>query len=251
MNTIYLYVEFEPRAEHDAGNGIAELTGAHGLLVDPRMVSPQSASRLPAPVRALHSTDDEPVSGWREHQDLAWVSDSGVEQTARLQDKWPTLVWVPRLSVFKPPLRYELSSPFPGEGFKVYMPETSAIHAYRVEGSEASLDASLAQAERLGIQTVWLHGLDAQQRRQGLDLELLERAQSRFHGHLWLSGGASREKHLANLAAQRGARAVIVSADVATRCTCARLRAALRRRPTRHMALGFVAESACPGAKRA
>lgn len=249
MNEIHLYVEFQPRAEHEHNHGIAVLAGAHGLVVDPRTVSPQAASHLPAPVRVLHSTDDEPVAAWREHPDLAWVSNSGLEHTARLQDQWPALTWIPRLSVFKPQLRYELSRPFPGEGFRVYMPDTSAIHAYQVKGSEASLNASLRQAEHLGFQTLWLHALDAKQRRQGLDLELLERAQG-FRGRLWLSGGAASEKHLANLAAQDGASAVIVPNAVAAGCTCERLRAALAGRPTKTAPLHFVAKGSCPAITR-
>lgn len=249
MNEIRLYVEFQPRAEHADDRGIVELTGAHGLVVDPKTVDPQAASDLPAPVLVLRGADEETVEAWREYQDLSWVSDRGLEHTARLRDRWPTLTWIPRLSLFKPPLRYQLSRPFPGEGFRVYMPDTSAIHAYQVKGSEASLSASLLQAARLGFKTLWLHALDAEQQRQGLDLDLLERAQG-FRGELWLSGGAASEKHLANLAAQRGASTVVVSHDVATRCTGERLRAALAKQPTRTAPLHFVAKGSCPATTR-
>jgi hypothetical protein len=248
MSEIRLYVEFQPGEEEE--QQVEALVGADGLVVDPMVVDPQMAADLPAPVRALRTADAEAFPAWREQEGLTWATDGGLECAARLLDAWPELNWVPHLMVFKPQVRYRMSESSPGEGFKVYMPDTAAIRGYQVMGSEATLSESLARAAALGFQTLWLHALNAEEKGSGLDLELLERAARQFRSQVWLSGGAASERHLANLAAQEGAAAVVVPTALAKRCTCERLRSALATPPTAGIPLRFVSNPACAAKKQ-
>lgn len=243
MSETLLYVEVQPSDNEE--QKAEAFAGADGLAIDPGAFGTEELRRLPSPVRVVRTDDPQDFGAWREQKPLAWASDAGLEHAARLQDAWPELSWVPRLAAFKPAVRYRLSDTFPGEGFRVYMPDTAAIREYQVIGGEATLSESLARAATLGFQTLWLHALDAEKKCSGLDLELLERTRSQFQGSLWLSGGAASERHLANLAAQDGATAVVVPATLATRCSCERLRRALATPPTTGLPLRFMAKTDC------
>ncbi|MFQ5938296.1 MAG: HisA/HisF-related TIM barrel protein, partial [Acidiferrobacterales bacterium] len=165
-----------------------------------------------------------------------------LEDTLHLRDTWPELAWVPRLAVFKPQVRYRLLDSFPGEGFKMYMPDTAALRGYQVMGSDATLSESSARAATLGFNTLWVHALDADERGKGLDLDLLEHARAQFDGELWLSGGATRERHLANLAIHKGAAAVVIPTALAKQYGCERLLSVLATPPTTGIPLRFVAK---------
>jgi hypothetical protein len=248
MSETRLYVEFnEPADNEKAFEGLA---GAHGLVLDPLAIDPDDADRLPAPVRVLRPTNPEDPGAWREQEGLTWASDGGLAGTARLRDAWPDLDWVPRLTVFKPTVRYHLSNAFPGEGFKVYMPDTSAIRGYRMIDDETGLAAALARAAELGFHTLWLHALDAEEKGMGLDLELLEQARTHSRARLWLSGGAAHPRHLANLAAEGGTAAVVVGAGLAQQCGCEPLLTALATTPVASAATRLVTRPGCAGRVR-
>ena len=65
------------------------------------------------------------------------------------------------------------------------------------------------------LPAVWLHSPEADRRRKGLDLDLLEFVSRRFYGNIWLSGGASELRHLSNYAGEAGAQTLVVPASLA------------------------------------
>ena len=95
-------------------------------------------------------------------------------------------------------------------------------------GEDEDLRDWLRRAGALGVDVVWLHGLDAAAAGRGLDLEMLARARNAFHGAIWISGGASEPAHLANLAAEGGAQVVVVSEALARAHGVAALAAAIK-----------------------
>jgi len=208
-------------------DGITDLLDADGFVVGPNVVEPLNrASRHTWILRGFTPLDSP---AWAE-RNATWVCTEGLERTARLRDGWPKLAWVPRAEIYSPSARYDFFAANPGEGFSVYRPDTSTIQRHRVADDEADVREWLTQAKALGFRTVWLHSRDAAERGRGLDLDLLDRARRSFGGgRIWLSGGATESRHLANLAAEGGAAAVILPRALAERHGCGSLLAALGR----------------------
>jgi hypothetical protein len=166
---------------------------------------------------------------WAE-RDATWVCSEGLERTASLRDGWPGLRWLPRAEIYCPSVRYDFVAAAPGEGFSVYRPDTSTIQRHRVVDDAEDLHSWLARAKSLGFRTVWLECRNAAERGRGLDLVLLDRARRVFGGgRIWLSGGATEPRHLANLVAEGGAAAAVVSRAFAEQWGCATLLTALGR----------------------
>lgn len=207
----------------------ADLPQELAALVDGRILDP-----------AVHGADDAgpgfvilrgmPIekNPWIGLPRTAWVAE-GLEETARCRDRFPDLAWVPRTGGYRPQVIYEMGDRYPGEGFRVFVPDTAAIRGFNVSDGEQTADAWLARATELGFVTVWLHGFDAAEKGNGLDLELLERARRNYKGGLWLSGGATEPRHLATLRAEGGAQAAIVATTVAAAWSLEELSAALGR----------------------
>ena len=204
------------------------LSGIDGLVIDGASVEPADCAALPAELVALRGGDPERLAAWRDCDDIpVWIGEEGLEQTARLRDRWPEFLWMPLLQTYRPPVRYQMPIDHAGDGFKFYIPDTAAIHAYRVTDGDQQLEAVLARATELGFRSLWLHGYDAAEKGRGLDLEMLDRARAHFNGHLWLSGGISDDRHLANLAGEGGAQAAVVEAALLNRHSLDVLMAAL------------------------
>lgn len=245
MSKIQLFVELNSPAETASKQW---LDGADGLVVDPAITKPRDTEPFSPRVQVLKVNRPEALGVWRECEGVLWASEVGLEKTARLRDAWPGRHWIPRLLVHKPALRYDFSNQSYGEGFKVYVPDTGAIHGgYRVTDGNARLDHALVKAAEMGFETVWLHARDAEGKGGGMDLDLLERAQSRFSGQLWFSGGASEKRHFTTLAAEGGATAVVVRSTLAWRLGCQQIVSALTAAPVDTVAVSFDARTTCRG----
>jgi hypothetical protein len=164
-------------------------------------------------VRVLTGREAEEPPAWQGVEGLIRAVSGGLEACARLRDARPALQWLPRLEVHRPEVVYRMSD-YPGEGFKFYAPDTSAVRGYRVADGNQRLQDALERARTLGFEQLWLHAREAATRGRGLDLELLERARRGFGDGLWISGGATEPVHLENLAREGGATAVVVEANV-------------------------------------
>lgn len=158
--------------------------------------------------------------------DVYWVA-HGLAETHRMRRLWPSLRWIPRVGCAPASTRYTCGDAYLGGGFRVFQPDTAALRGWRVSDNDMLLDDWLAEAAAQGHGAVWLAGADAEARGTGLDLEMLERARRRYRGRVWLSGGAREPRHLANLAAEGGADAVIVPAAMVAAHGLATLLAAL------------------------
>lgn len=209
----------------------ADLPRELAALVDGRILDP-----------AVHGIDDAgpgfvilrgmptEKSPWIGLPRTAWVAE-GLEEAARCRDRFPDLVWVPRTGGYRPQVIYAMGDRYPGEGFRVFVPDTATIRGFNVSDGEQTVGAWMARAAELGFTTAWLHGLDAAEEGNGLDLELLERARRNYKGGLWLSGGATEARHLATLRAEGGAQAAIVATTIAAAWSFDELSAALGREP--------------------
>jgi len=206
-------------------DGITELSDVDGFVVGPGVAEPPSQDAKHTWILRGVTPLDSPA--WTE-RNARWVCAEGLDQTVRLRDGWPQLTWVPRAEIYCPSVRYDFFAAAPGEGFSVYRPDTSTIQRHRVADDEADLRDWLKRAKSQGFRTVWLHSRDAAGEGRGLDLDLLDRARRSFGGgRIWLSGGATEPRHLANLAVEGGAAAVILPRALAERCGCGSLLAAL------------------------
>ena len=153
---------------------------------------------------------------------------TGLEACARQRERRPGAAWVARAEVYRPAARFDFRPADHGEGFKTYVPDLATYRSHHVAGENEDLRDWLRRAAALGVDAVWLHGLDAAAAGRGLDLDMLARARDAFRGVIWISGGASEPVHLANLAAEGGAQAVVVPQAVARAHGVAALSAALK-----------------------
>lgn len=208
MTELFVLLDQPPADEAD----VQRLDGIAGLVVDGRRMRPCDCQVLPTPVSALLGTQDV-LAEWSEEPSPLRIVDGGLETCARLRDERPDLAWLPRLTVYKPEVVYRMSD-YPGEGFRFYAPDTSAIRGYRVDDGDRTLQEALAQAETLGFSELWLHARDAAREQSGLDLDLLDRARRHFGDSIWLSGGATTPQHLTNLAREGGTKAVVIDAGL-------------------------------------
>ena len=154
-------------------------------------------------------TGDPAAAPQGQRPDVVWIAD-GLAETHRMRSLWPGLRWIPRVRCARATTRYTCGDAYLGGGFRVFQPDTAALRGWRASDNDMLLDDWLAEATALGHATVWLVAADAEARASGLDLEMLERARGRYRGRIWLSGGAREPRHLANLAAEGGADAIIV-----------------------------------------
>ncbi|VAW66849.1 hypothetical protein MNBD_GAMMA09-3007, partial [hydrothermal vent metagenome] len=66
------------------------LSGIDGLVIDGASVEPADCTALPAEVVALRGGDPEQLRTWRDCDDIpVWIGEEGLEQTARLRERWP------------------------------------------------------------------------------------------------------------------------------------------------------------------
>jgi len=222
MDGIRLWVNWDAAAPVTA----ERLAGSDGLVVTAAgALAPPDT--WPAPVAVLCGADPEALPAWRERPGLAWVADGGVEEVARLREQFPELAWVPRLTAYRPEVRYDFPRRYNEEGFSFYVPDTATVHGYRTAPGGLALGPVLERARSLGFETLWLHSRLAEQRARGFDLELVEQAGEVFRGRLWLSGGGTDERHLVNLAREGGVAAVAVAPGLCGACGGERLRLAL------------------------
>lgn len=184
----------------------------------------------------LRDVDPEDAAWWRDRAGTHWVAGGGLDTVMRRRDAWPELDWVPRVEVYRPETRFDFHRSAPGEGFSMYMPDTSAIQGFRIcDTDQESLETWLSEAVSEGFRCVWLHSRDADKRGNGADIELLERARRHFAGgRIWLSGGTTEPRHLKTLAREGGAKAAVIAASVAHRWGCAALATAVDLEPPSH-----------------
>ena len=196
--------------ERDAGEGYEWMAGVDGLVVDPCRCGVERFQQMPVNKAVVVAGDPEKNLDWRQTDFCRWVGDGGLDNIARLRDRWPELEWIPRLTVYRPKVSYRFSGQSLGEGFSFYMPDTAAINGCRVVDGDAPLAEEVTRAVTLGFSTLWLHSGEADSRATGLDLEMLDKV----HGgplDIWISGGAANSEHLRNLAKTNGAAAVVVN----------------------------------------
>ncbi|ROR31971.1 hypothetical protein [Inmirania thermothiophila] len=244
MSVTRLVVELGTPPEAEAVEGLA---GVEGLALGPQALEgPLPPLPEGAPL-ALCGVDPEVAPAWHGRPDTVWVCDGGLEETARLRDAWPDLVWVPRTTVYQPTVRYEFSPHLGTESFKFYVPDMGAMLARRVGDGDQDVRRWVVRAAELGFGTVWLHGSQAEERGRGLDLEALVRARSRYDGAIWISGGVTELRHLENLRREGGAAAVVLPPDRIAALGVAPALAALRPQAGEALAVE-VARGGCPGA---
>lgn len=218
------------------------LAGLAGLVVDGSRLTPGQCSLLPLSVVAL-TGGLTVLDEWREQQDILRVVDGGLDTCAWLRDESPQYQWLPRLMICKPETVYRMVDS-PGEGFRFYTPDTSTIHGYQVTDTKQPLAAALARARELDFDKVWLHAQDAAQRGDGLDLDLLEQARQQFGEGLWISGGATRSRHLENLTRVGGVPALVIDTRLLTRENAEVLITALAPPPPAEIPVNFVPQAA-------
>ncbi len=215
------------------------LAGLAGLVVDGSRLSPEACRAWPAPIRAVMNGDDN----WRAEPAIPHIVDDDLEACARLRTENPQCPWLPRLSLCKADPVYRMIDS-PGEGFRFYTPDTSAIQAYHVVSTGKTLRDELALARSLGLERIWLHAVDAARHGQGLDLDMLEQAKQDFDGEIWISGGASQPRHLESLAREGGAGAVVIDLALLHQSGSEFLTRALHHRPPPEIPV----QQPCPGA---
>lgn len=226
---IQLYVEQRQTHDDETPQACAWMQGAAALVLDPVGCTPRRFDAMPVERAILLNGDPARDEPWCE-LGCDWVCGRGLEETARLRDRYPQLHWIPHLNVTRARVSYRFSGPAVGEGFSFYMPDTAAIKGWQVAGM--SIEAALNQVRALGFSDLWLYSPVAASRRRGLDLDLLEKT-GRDDLAVWLSGGVGDAAHLRNLASVGGASAVIVEAAVAQACSVASLTEALVVKPPR------------------
>jgi len=190
------------------------LAGLSGLVVDGTRVRPEECAPLEVPVTALTGADGDDLAAWCGATEPMRVVDGGLDTCARLRDATPELLWMPRLTAYRPEVRYRMSTSHGEAGFKFYAPDTAALRGYRVSDGDQSLQAALERTRKLGFDRLWLHARHAADQKRGLDLDLLERARRVYKNGLWFSGGATSVDHLKNLARAGGVGTLVVGPEL-------------------------------------
>lgn len=205
-----LFVEYKPGSLEQQEADADCLAGADALVIDPRGCKAAQYMQLSVDSALLVDGDPQRDSDWLDRDHCYWIASGGLVETARLQDQWPALNWVPHLTVYKPSLSYRFSGPAIGEGFSFYIPDMAAIKGWQVTDRDLSLIEAITRATELGFNSLWLHSQEAELQAKGLALEMLEKT---YGGPLaiWISGGAAELKHLNNLARVGGVEAVVVN----------------------------------------
>jgi hypothetical protein len=202
--------------------------GANGLVLAEPVLSgnlPDSFDDYPWVVMA-HSP--EALVDWHDRSGTLWTTGHDLEALVRLRERLPDLAWLPRAEICRPTVSYAMMRSVHGSGFTYYAPEPSTLRGLQVaDGSNTSVSDWLRRAEELGFEEVWLHGRDAEVAGCGLELDLIERAHGNYHGGLWLSGGITEPRHLANLAKAGGCTCVVVPSGFIATESCAGMQVAL------------------------
>ena len=229
-NKVNLFVHYQHSSENALPEESEWMTGADALVIDPCHCDVGRFAQLPVDHAVVCSADPERDIGWHDNKLNQWVCDQGLEQTARVRDRWQDLDWVPHLAVYSPQTRYTFSGPALEGGFSFYMPDTSRIKGWRVSDGDMLLTEAIKRAAALGFSTLWLHSPDAETRARGLELGVLDKARDRSMD-IWISGGVSEQNHLQNLVKAGGASAVVVSEKLAREMSTENLLHALEEVP--------------------
>lgn len=213
-NKINLFVNYQLTSADAPAEETEWMSRADALIIDPCRCDIDVFHQLPVDHAVIYSAYPERDLRWHENNLNQWVCDDGLEQTARLRDRWQELDWVPHLTVYSPQTRYGFSGPALGEGFSFYMPDTSTIKGWRVSDEDMLLSEAVTRAATLGFSTLWLHSAEAESKARGLELEMLDKTRGGSQD-IWISGGVSEYNHLQNLAKVGGASAVVISEKLA------------------------------------
>lgn len=222
---IELFLELHG-SESEETDGYEWLSGANGLVVQPGRCGVEQFQQIPVDNAVVVAGDPEKDHGWLQIDSCCWVRDEGLEQVAKLRDRWPEQEWIPRLTIYRPEVSYRFSGQSIGEGFSFYMPDTGAIYGWRVVDGDTPLIDAVTRVVTLGFSTLWLHSEEADSRAMGLELEMLDKV-SGGPLDIWISGGAASSEHLRNLAKMDGAAAVIVNERLAREAGIDQLQQAL------------------------
>lgn len=233
MTELFVQLDQPPADEAQ----VQRLDGTAGLVINGHRMRPCDCHVLPGPVSALLGGEDV-LAEWSEEPSPVRIVDGDLETCARLRDERPEFTWLPRLIAYKPEVVYRMSD-YPGEGFRFYAPDTSAIRGYRVDDGDRTLQEALIQAKSFGFSELWLHARDAAREQNGLDLDLLDRARQHFGDGIWLSGGASKPQHMVNLVREGGAKVLVVDAGLLASIGMAALTAALAPPPPPEQPIHF------------
>lgn len=223
MKNAKLYISL--RDIGDTSQQIENYGEAAGLVVPPEKIEPHQIEGSPSVI--LETLDPGAYPQWREGVQGIWSSDAPLDSIAKTRDEWPELNFLPRLNVYQPEVGYHFNPTSLGEGFKFYTPDTATIQTYRTIQDDYTLEDQIQRTVKLGFDALWLHATHAEVSGKGLDLDLLERASRLFDGDLWISGGATEERHLKNLSKQGGFAAVVIGEALVFDCGCEPLLTAL------------------------
>lgn len=141
------------------------------------------------------------------------AADGGLDAAAGLAAERRGLTVAPRAEVRQGASRYSFVPALPGEGFSTYRLDPGSVAEFLVteDGRDTRLADWLKRAARLGFQTVWLHGVEADAARRGFPIDMLRRAHRLAPGvTFWLSGGGCVLRHFARLTAEAGLTTVVV-----------------------------------------
>lgn len=192
MRNNKIYIEINDKDDISA-NDLA-IDSADGVVLD--QACAREWNRDTCAVAALRVGVDSMPDSVATAGCQVWVCDGGIEETARLRDEQPEVIWIPRIEIIRPDVRYSFQNTAAGEGFKYYVPDTAALQRYSVANGSADLEKSLARAAELAFLAVWLHSIDAERNGKGFELNMVERARLFYNGILWVSGGATTLNHV-------------------------------------------------------
>lgn len=167
---------------------------------------------------------------WMVRANTVWLAPS-LGDAVRLRDRHPGLTALPIVGVRKATTSYSCGDPYPGEGFRCYVPDTAVLRGYQVSDRDLGLVDWLHQAISYGFETVWLASVDGEERGRGFDLEMLDRARTAYPGSIWLSGGARTPEQIERLRDEGGTRAAVLPARLAVEHDAERLLIALGQPP--------------------
>lgn len=136
-----------------------------------------------------------------EHMDdVCFVCDAGLTETVRLRALAPDARWVAKTDVYKVAPSYSFGDDDYVSCFKTYKINPTTLDERRVTDSALLLDDWLDRAKHLNIDAVWLDSSEAREVGKGFDLIAARQAAKVMNGEVWISGGATIEKHVRNLA---------------------------------------------------
>lgn len=132
--------------------------------------------------------------------DVCFVCDAGLTETNRLRALAPDARWIAKTDVYKVASSYSFGNDEYTSGFKTYKLNPATLDERRVRDSALLLDDWLDRAKYLKFDLVWLESSEAREVGKGFDLIAAREAAKAMNGGVWISGGATTEKHVRNLA---------------------------------------------------